>query len=84
MASQAQASAAVAPVNERDENGQTPLIRAVINDDPGLVQVLLEQGADLFIKDRLAMSALDYAQDNPEILSHIGKYLESNILARAN
>ena len=65
-----------AAVDERDANGQTPLIRAVIAGDSDLVQVLLDQGADPFIEDSAGLSARDYALDNPEMLTYIESVIE--------
>ncbi len=55
-----------APVNARDySSGETPLILAVQQRDPAMVRLLLAQGADPKISDRVAgKSARDYAAED--------------------
>ena len=52
-----------AQVDKANDNGETPLIRAVQLRDVGLVRLLVAQGASADKRDSLAgMSARDYAQ----------------------
>ncbi len=50
-----------ADLNSQDEIGYTVLMTAVVNDRPGLVELLLALGADRTIKDKSGSGALDYA-----------------------
>jgi ankyrin repeat protein len=52
-----------AEVNTADESGYTVLINAVVNDKPDLVRLMIELGADLAIKAKDGLSALDWAQE---------------------
>ena len=52
-----------AEVNTADESGYTVLINAVVNDKPDLVRLMIELGADLEIKAKDGLSALDWAQE---------------------
>jgi ankyrin repeat protein len=54
-----------ADVNARDDGDWTPLMRAVANDDPQTVAVLLARGADPFYADRSGLMAWGLA--NPEV-----------------
>ncbi|HOV13356.1 MAG TPA: ankyrin repeat domain-containing protein, partial [Spirochaetota bacterium] len=47
----------------------TPLLTAVINNNPDMVKLLLEHGADQNIKDSRKKKPIDYAQEIPEILA---------------
>ena len=47
--------------NARDDEGRTPLMRAVRNSDTSLVEALLAAGADVHPVDRDGMSALHHA-----------------------
>lgn len=48
-------------LNEKDELGRTPLIRAVIQHKPEVVQYLLDEGASPHIRDDTSLTALEYA-----------------------
>jgi len=47
-----------ASVNTRDEKGFTPLILAAYNDQPAVVEFLLQKGADVNAQDRAGNTAL--------------------------
>jgi len=48
------------------ESGQTPLMLAVILHDPDKVKLLLAAGADISVKDKKDMTALNYAAEQSE------------------
>ncbi|MGI2168639.1 ankyrin repeat domain-containing protein [Shewanella sp. MF05960] len=50
-------------LNQADNNGFTPLIKASIKGNDSIVSYLLEQGVDIDIRDRNDKSALDYAKE---------------------
>lgn len=50
-------------LNQADNNGFTPLIKASIKGNDAIVSYLLEQGVDIDIRDRNDKSALDYARE---------------------
>ena len=58
-----------ADINAVAKNGDTPLIRAVHRHVPhrGLVQFLLERGADPSLADKHGKTALDYAEEGSEV-----------------
>jgi hypothetical protein len=58
-----------APLNERDDQGRTPLMLAVMQNRPDIVQLLLDRGADPNIVDSIGRSPLQQAQQAklPEI-----------------
>ncbi|MBF8436132.1 hypothetical protein I0Q91_03495 [Halanaerobiaceae bacterium Z-7014] len=50
-------------------NDKTPLIfSARYNDSPEIINTLLDFGADPTIQDRDGMMALDYAEENPDLV----------------
>ncbi|XP_010867031.1 fibronectin type 3 and ankyrin repeat domains 1 protein isoform X3 [Esox lucius] len=51
-----------ADVNARDRDGKTPLMIAVLNNHEGLVKLLLENGADRWIKNEFGSSAMEMAK----------------------
>jgi len=51
----------------------TPLLVAVINNNPEMVKLLLEEGANPNIKDSAKKIPADYAADLPEVLSLLKK-----------
>jgi len=57
-------------VNIKDENGYTPLIYAVVYNNPEIVQILLEKGANPNIQGRYERTALNWAVKNkrPQIV----------------
>jgi len=65
-------------VNNRDENGWTPLMYAAwYNQNPEVVKVLLEAGADAKLVDDFGKKAIDYAKKNEYLLgTSIYKKLE--------
>lgn len=64
-------------LNQSDNNGFTPLIKAAIKGHQHIVQYLIDCRVDPFIRDRNAMSALDYAieKNHQEIVTILEKYL---------
>lgn len=52
-----------AHINVQNEQGNTPLIIAVIHNRPKVVKTLLEMGADTSIKNNAGNTALDIAHD---------------------
>lgn len=52
-----------ADIDSFDESGSTVLINAVVNDKPDLVRLMIELGADVDIKAKDDLSALDWAQE---------------------
>jgi ankyrin repeat protein len=52
-----------ADIDTVDESGYTVLINAVVNDKPDLVRLMIELGADMDIKAKDGLSALDWAQE---------------------
>lgn len=57
-----------AQVNSAWPDGRTPIIEAVISNQPEVVELLLKKGADPNVADRDGLSALDHAKDRPQIL----------------
>lgn len=55
-----------ADINAQNENGQTALNLAVQNDDPVMVDVLIERGADLNIPDSKGWTVLSIATKNDQ------------------
>lgn len=51
-----------ADVNYPNRNGETPLIFAVKSKRKSLIDLLMQNGADSGLKDKLGCSALDYAR----------------------
>lgn len=49
-------------IDAESPNGTTPLMMAAHYGTPGAVKLLLEEGADPLIKNRLGLSAIDFAQ----------------------
>ncbi len=54
--------AAGADVNETTSGGQTPLILAVIFGHTKLVRLLVDAGADPYVRDNLGLDAIEWAQ----------------------
>lgn len=52
-----------ADIDTIDESGYTVLINAVVSDKPDLVRLMIELGADMDIKAKDGLSALDWAQE---------------------
>jgi ankyrin repeat protein len=50
-----------ARVDERDEDGQTPLMHATINTRLDIMRLLLNSGANPDIQDKIGWSALHFA-----------------------
>jgi ankyrin repeat protein len=65
-------------VNIRDENGWTPLMYAAwYNQNPEVVKILLEAGADAKLVDDFGKKAIDYAKKNDFLLgTSVYKQLE--------
>jgi len=53
-----------ANLNQRDINGKTPLIDAVMMEEPKLVSKILIKGADMDARDNTGSTALMYASEN--------------------
>ena len=53
-----------ADINGRSRDGITPLMNAVLKEDPCLVKIILEHGADTQLIDNDGNSAMTLAQDN--------------------
>lgn len=49
-------------IDAESPNGTTPLMMAAHYGTPGAVKLLLEEGADPMIKNKLGLSAIDFAQ----------------------
>jgi ankyrin repeat protein len=58
------------PDHDRDADGRTRLMRAVLRGDAAIATLLLQQGADPLATDHLGQSARGYAaaSGNPELL----------------
>ncbi|MBC7218398.1 MAG: hypothetical protein H5U36_09785 [Candidatus Caldatribacterium sp.] len=55
-------------VNARDKSGATLLMwAAMLNENPEVVRVLLEAGADATLTNSLGKKAIDYARENPAL-----------------
>ena len=54
-------------VNATDENGQTPLMFAAMNNTPEIVKSLLNAGANVKAKDKNGRKALDFARRNNKL-----------------
>jgi len=69
------------PVNERDENGRTPLMSAVLSQQPEMTGWLLRQGADPLPKDDDDYNALMLAvrEDAAGPLAEIAPYHRENL-----
>jgi hypothetical protein len=50
-----------ASINASDKNGKTPLMLAVLKHDLESIQILVEGGADIKLKDKRGKTAFDYA-----------------------
>ena len=60
-----------ADVNAVDENGRTPLMLAAYgSSNPGVLRILLENGADAAIKDHEGKRALDYFDENERLRAY--------------
>jgi len=66
-------------LNQSDNNGFTPLIKASIKGHHHIVKYLIQNKVDPFIRDRNAMSALDYAVENKHLLiiESLDRYLNT-------
>eukprot|EP00966_Prymnesium_polylepis_P110003 2545159-Prymnesium_polylepis.1 len=64
--------AAGANVNAQNKNGVTPLMAAVRYEDERVVELYVEAGADLQLKDRKGRTAVDLAKNNDELLAALG------------
>lgn len=65
-------------VNQQDDEGNTALIYAVVNNpNPEVIRFLLENGANPLIKNNQGYTALDYAQDlgEEDLLRLMEKFL---------
>ncbi|MGI5923981.1 MAG: ankyrin repeat domain-containing protein [Lentisphaeria bacterium] len=51
-----------APINSRGENGQPPIIIAIMNFNVEICSILLDNGADMSIRDDTGRCALDYVR----------------------
>ena len=51
-----------ADVNARNSNGQTPLVLAIVSGQDHVVRLLLESGADPFLRDHTELNAIDWAE----------------------
>jgi len=51
-----------ADVNETNKGGQTPLILAVVSNQVGSLQLLLEAGADPLLRDNTGLNAIEWAE----------------------
>lgn len=61
-------------IDAESPNGTTPLMMAAMYGTPGAVKLLLEEGADPFIKNEQGLTAIDFAQrakkqDSVDIIS---------------
>ncbi len=65
-----------ADVNIQDKEGQTPLIKAVLEGNLEMVKILIENEADPHIKDNTGASALDYALVQMEIREYFDSLKE--------
>jgi hypothetical protein len=64
-----------------DENGDTPLIWAVRNGNKEIIKLLLDYGADPYLKNKQGLNAICYAAKKPEILTLFEeRYLMLNAL----
>jgi len=71
----------------RDDEMMSPLIIAVLNNDPDMVRTLLNAGADTTARDRNGNSALDLARinGNDEIITMLNRsFSPVNIISPAN
>lgn len=50
-------------INQVDEHGRTPLITATCYNHPDIVELLMMQGADLFVQDYYGKNSLMYAEE---------------------
>ncbi len=64
-------------INTKDAYGKTALFSAVVNNNPEMVNFLIDKGIDVNIKDKTEKSAIDYASD-PEIIEAILKKSDKN------
>lgn len=66
-------------LNQSDNNGFTPLIKASIKGHHHIVKYLIQNNVDPFIRDRNAMSALDYVVENKNtaIVESLNRYLNA-------
>ena len=69
-----------ANINTRDIYGMTPLMYACRNNYTDIVKVLLDAGANIYIKNTLDKTAFGYAKNKPEILRllYAKKYNSNN------
>lgn len=75
-----QISAAIkagASINDRTDDGATPLICAAFNSNPEVITTLLKAGADATTKSNRNKTAFDYAKEN-EDLKGTSAYWELN------
>ena len=61
-------------MNAADENGQTALMLAVGQYDPGVVEYLLQHGAKINVRDKQGRTALLVAIDAPDHYSYDVQY----------
>ena len=63
-------------INDRDKNGDTPLIRAVINSKSEIVDILIKSGAELNIQNNNGETALMRATKNSDVMRYISLLID--------
>ncbi len=64
-------------VDARDKEGYTPLMQAVLVSDSTRVKALIKRGANIFLVNKNAKSAIDLARDKVGLSGSITKLLEA-------
>lgn len=69
-----------ASLDARDDRGNTPLHRAVINQDKGMIILLIAHGSSVYFRDTLGRTALDLASLCGNIYIHelLRNYLDND------
>ncbi len=72
-----------ANINEQDENGRTPLHRAVLADNTSDIKVLLSIRASLDIRDNAGFTPVEYANTTPALKQARNLFISLDLITEA-